>query len=95
MMADEIGAKMEGRCKWFNSEKGFGFISVDGADNDYFVHQSDIYAEGFRSLAEGEAVEFVIGKDERSGKLKATEVTGPDGQYVQGQPRQSYDDYEY
>ena len=40
----------------FNVEKGYGFIAIDGAENDIFVHQSDIYAPGFRSLAEGEPV---------------------------------------
>ena len=37
-----------GTCKWFNVEKGFGFISVEGQESDVFVHQSDIYAPGFR-----------------------------------------------
>jgi cold shock CspA family protein len=88
-MAEE-GATLTGKCKWFNVEKGFGFIEVDGEGTDVFVHQSDIYAPGFRSLAEGEAVEFVLTKDERSGKTKAVEVTGPGGTHVQGAPRQDY-----
>jgi cold shock CspA family protein len=93
MMAD--GDKMVGKCKWFNSEKGYGFIEVDGGDVDYFVHQSDIYSPGFRSLAEGETVEFIVTTDERSGKVKAVEVTGPDGAYVQGQPYEPYDNDDY
>ena len=93
MMAD--GDKLTGTCKWFDSVKGFGFIEVEGDENDYFVHQSDIYAPGYRSLAEGEPVEFTITTDERSGKTKAVDVTGPNGEYVQGQPREEYDDDGY
>lgn len=73
-----------GKCKWFNVEKGYGFIEVEGEDSDVFVHQSDIYAPGFRSLAEGENLEFRIETDSKTGKMKAVEVTGPDGAYVQG-----------
>ena len=47
-----------------------------------FVHQSDIYAPGFRSLNEGEAVEFRLTTDDKTGKIKAVDVTGPDGAYV-------------
>jgi cold shock CspA family protein len=79
---------VKGTCKWFSCEKGFGFIQIDGEDKDVFVHQSDIYAPGFRSLADGEPVEFKLINDERNGKAKAVEVTGPDGAYVQGAPKQ-------
>lgn len=85
MIAD--GESKSGTCKWFNVEKGFGFIAIDDLDQDIFVHQSDIYAPGFRSLAEGEEVEFRVSTDSKTGKLKAVEVTGPDGAYVQGAPR--------
>ncbi|HKY32881.1 MAG TPA: cold-shock protein [Candidatus Polarisedimenticolia bacterium] len=50
----------QGTVKWFNDAKGFGFITVDGQAKDVFVHQSAIQAEGFRSLAEGQRVEFDI-----------------------------------
>ncbi len=50
---------MNGIVKWFNSEKGFGFISVEGGD-DVFVHFSAIQAEGFKTLEEGQAVSFEI-----------------------------------
>ncbi len=48
-----------GTVKWFNAEKGFGFISREGAD-DVFVHHSQIQMNGYRSLNEGQAVEFDV-----------------------------------
>jgi cold shock CspA family protein len=87
------GEPVSGKCKWFNVEKGYGFIALDGEDKDVFVHQSDIYAPGFRSLAEGEPLEFRLITDERTGKVKAVDVTGPDGAYVQGAPKEPRDDY--
>ena len=54
-MADRI----TGTVKWFNDAKGFGFISREGGD-DVFVHHSAIRAEGFKSLAEGQEVEFGV-----------------------------------
>lgn len=49
----------KGTVKWFNAEKGFGFISVEGED-DVFVHFSAIQQEGFKALEEGQEVEFEI-----------------------------------
>jgi cold shock protein len=51
---------MTGTVKWFNSEKGYGFISRDGGA-DVFVHYSSIQGEGYRNLEEGQTVEFDIG----------------------------------
>jgi len=48
-----------GIVKWFNSEKGFGFISVDG-ENDVFVHFSAIQSDGYKALEEGQKVEFEV-----------------------------------
>jgi CspA family cold shock protein len=48
----------QGTVKWFNAEKGFGFIEVDGGGADVFVHYSAIESSGFRSLDEGQRVEF-------------------------------------
>ena len=49
-----------GTVKWFNDEKGYGFITPDGDGKDCFVHHSAIQAEGFRSLLEGDRVEFSV-----------------------------------
>jgi len=55
---------MQGKVKWFNAEKGFGFIEREGGD-DVFVHFSAIQSDGFRSLDEGQAVDFDIVEGDR------------------------------
>lgn len=52
--------RITGTVKWFNDGKGYGFITPEGDDSDCFVHHSAIQAEGFKSLAEGDRVEFEI-----------------------------------
>lgn len=49
-----------GTVKWFNNAKGFGFITPEGGAKDVFVHHSAIQSDGFRSLAEGDRVEFDV-----------------------------------
>ncbi|GAA4862674.1 cold-shock protein CspD [Paenibacillus vulneris] len=55
---------MKGTVKWFNAEKGYGFIQVEGGD-DVFVHFSAIQGEGFKTLEEGQSVEFEITQGNR------------------------------
>ena len=50
----------QGTVKWFNAEKGYGFIAVDGGGADVFVHYSAIATSGYRSLDEGQKVEFDV-----------------------------------
>ncbi|MGQ0441575.1 cold shock-like protein CspB [Bacillus sp. B-TM1] len=55
---------MQGKVKWFNNEKGFGFIEIEGAD-DVFVHFSAIQGEGYKALEEGQEVSFDITEGNR------------------------------
>lgn len=68
----------------YNATRGIGKILTDNGE-ELFVHQSEIYAPGFRSLRVMEHVEFTIATDDK-GRTKAVNVTGPDGKYVQGAP---------
>jgi cold shock CspA family protein len=77
----------------FNTQKGFGFITPDDDGPDVFVHQTEIKADGFRSLADGESVEYVPEQD-TNGRLKATRVSGPGDSNVQGAPKQPQNDYD-
>lgn len=63
---------MNGTVKWFNAEKGFGFITSDEGQ-DIFVHFSQIQSEGFKTLEENDKVEFNVEEGERG--LQATNVT--------------------
>lgn len=51
-----------GKVKWFNDQKGFGFIAPDDGGDDLFVHHTSIISEGFRSLKENQAVEYEVGQ---------------------------------
>lgn len=56
-----MSERIQGTVKWFNDQKGYGFLAREGGD-DVFVHHSAIVANGFRSLTEGERVEFSVEK---------------------------------
>lgn len=55
-----MSQRIQGTVKWFNNDKGFGFITPDGGGKDVFVHHTAITMTGYRSLVEGERVEFAI-----------------------------------
>ena len=55
----------QGSVKWFNAEKGFGFIAQDGGGADVFVHYSAVSGSGFKSLEEGQRVEFEVGQGQK------------------------------
>ena len=64
-----------GTLKWFNAEKGYGFITNDASGEDVFVHYSSIVSEGYKSLNEGQKVTFEMESDPRdSRKLRAVNV---------------------
>ncbi|MCP2261198.1 cold shock protein (beta-ribbon, CspA family) [Streptoalloteichus tenebrarius] len=64
----------QGTVKWFNSEKGFGFITPDGGAKDVFVHYSEIDARGFRTLEEGQRVEFEIGQGAKGPQAQGVRI---------------------
>jgi CspA family cold shock protein len=53
-------SRITGKVKWFNDQKGFGFITPDNGEKDCFVHHSAIQATGFKTLGEGDAVSFEV-----------------------------------
>jgi cold shock protein len=63
-----------GTVKWFNNQKGFGFIQPDDGGADVFVHISAVERAGLRSLHEGQKVSFELEADRRSGKSSATQL---------------------
>lgn len=64
-----------GTVKWFNADKGFGFISPDDGGDDLFVHHSEIKTSGYASLEEGQKVEYVVGEG-RKGPCATNVVPG-------------------
>ncbi len=59
---------MRGKVKWFNDQKGYGFIAKEDGSGDVFVHFSAVQGEGFKSLAEGDTVEFEVVDSEKGPK---------------------------
>lgn len=75
--------KTQGKVKWFSGRKGYGFITLNDGTGDVFVHHSQCYCQGYRSLADGEVVEFDV-EMQSDGRRKAKNVTGPNGSYCVG-----------
>lgn len=68
---EEVVIIMKGKVKWFNNQKGYGFITPDDGSQDLFAHFSEIQGEGYKSLEEGQEVEF-----EKSTSDKGPKATG-------------------
>jgi CspA family cold shock protein len=66
----------QGTVKWFNGEKGYGFIAVEGGGSDVFVHFSAITGGGYRSLEEGQKVEFDITQGQKGPQAENVRVIG-------------------
>ncbi len=63
-----------GTVKWFNGQKGFGFIQPDNGGNDVFVHISAVERAGMASLNEGQKIGYELERDQRSGKMSASQL---------------------
>jgi CspA family cold shock protein len=63
-----------GTVKWFNAEKGYGFITVDDTGDDVFVHWSAIQMDGFRVLEEGQRVEFELGEGQKGPQAESVRL---------------------
>ena len=70
-------ARISGTVKWFNDAKGFGFISRGDGQKDVFVHFSAIQGDGFKSLAEGDRVEFEVTQGQKGPQAANVEVVEP------------------
>lgn len=71
--ACSMSDRVKGKVKWFNASKGYGFLERQDGESDVFVHYSAIQGDGFRSLEEGEAVEFTIARTDKG--LQAENVS--------------------
>jgi CspA family cold shock protein len=70
-------ARITGTVKWFNDAKGFGFITPENGQKDCFVHHSAIQAQGFKSLAEGDRVEFDVVQGQKGPAAENVVKVGP------------------
>jgi CspA family cold shock protein len=68
-----MSERKQGTVKWFNSSKGYGFISQEEGD-DVFVHYQSIVSDGFKTLEEGQKVEFTVGEGEKGPQAKDVQV---------------------
>lgn len=66
----------KGKVKWFNDSKGFGFIEQEGGGEDVFVHYSAILSDGYRSLKEGQPVEFEVSTENKGLRAANVKVAG-------------------
>jgi cold shock protein len=69
-----MSARTKGTVKWFNGDKGYGFITPEDGD-DLFVHYSEIQSGGFRSLNEGDKVEFLVTQGQKGKQASAVTLT--------------------
>ena len=67
---------MKGKVKWFNDQKGFGFISPEDGSKDVFVHHTSIQSDGFRTLAENQEVEFDVVQSDKGPKAANVKPLG-------------------
>ena len=75
-MSERDETKMQtGTVKWFNGQKGFGFIQPDNGGNDVFVHISAVERAGLGSLTEGQKIGFELERDKKSGKMAAGQLS--------------------
>lgn len=71
----EVSFMNHGTVKWFNAEKGYGFITNEDGGEDLFVHFSAIVSDGFKTLSEGQKVTYDMEDDPKSGKPRAANVS--------------------
>ena len=69
-----MSEKVEGTVKWFNEDKGFGFIAQDNGGQDVFAHYSAIQGNGFKTLAEGQKVSFILGDGKKGPQAEQIEA---------------------
>jgi cold shock protein len=74
-MSERDDKMQTGTVKWFNGQKGFGFIQPDAGGADVFVHISAVERAGMASLHEGQKVGFELERDQRSGKMAASQLS--------------------